>query len=100
MVQVLPLNPKPETLNSHRGSALKVMFLVLGRALFGDSSILVENNNPKALRTHNIKFFWPKDRTIQGFWAILSLRVRVTRTAITSTVIMITTDDKNSNSHS
>ena len=32
---------------------------------------------PKALRTNIFKAFGPKDHTIKGFWAILSLRVRV-----------------------
>ena len=35
------------------------------------------NPNPKALRAHNISFFGPKDHTIVGFWAILSLRVNL-----------------------
>ena len=32
---------------------------------------------PKALGTHNIRNFGPKDHSIQGFWAILRLKVRV-----------------------
>ena len=29
---------------------------------------------PKALRTHILRHFGPKYHTIEGFWAILSLR--------------------------
>ena len=34
-----------------------------------------KTRNPKALRTHMFKASGPKDHAIQGFWAILSLRV-------------------------
>ena len=36
---------------------------------------MLENSYPKALRTQILRFLVPKDHTMQGFWAILSLRV-------------------------
>ena len=34
-------------------------------------------SSPKALTTHILRVFGPKDHTKQGFWALLSLRVLV-----------------------